>query len=316
MLIMVFGFISMASAWTCVYVSSYHKGYAWSDGIERGLRAELKGHCDLIQFDMDTKRNKDEPYKIKKAREIAKEIKDIRPDVLITSDDNAARYLVSRYFSSGELPVVFCGINWTVKEYGFPAGYVTGMVEVTAIRPLLDWARKLTKPGARGVYIGTDALSEIKDYKFLAKVASEMGLTIDRVIVNDQQAWMSAFEQSNEADFIILGASSGINGWDEKILLPFVKEHADKLILTSYSEMMPFAMIGFVKIPEEQGEWAAKTAIAIQNGVPIQRIPVIGNRKWEVFENTSLLKLSGIKITEALQARAKKYRQGLLDGSQ
>ena len=311
MLIMAFAFISVASAWTCVYVSSYHKGYAWSDGIERGLRAGLKGHCDLIQFDMDTKRNSSELYKTEKAGDLARGIMKIKPDVLITSDDNAARYLITRYFSGGELPVVFCGINWTVKEYGFPVSNVTGMVEVTAIRPLLDWASKLTKPGARGVYIGTDALSEIKDYKFLAKVATEMGLTIDRVIVNDQQAWMSAFEQSNEADFIILGTSSGINGWDEKILLPFVREHADKLILTSYSEMMPFAMIGFVKIPEEQGEWAAKTAIAIYNGLPIQRIPIIANRKWEVFENTSMLKLSDIKITEALQARAKKYRRGL-----
>ena len=292
-------------------MSSYHKGYAWSDGIERGLRAELNGHCDIIQFDMDTRRNKDELYKIQKAQEIAKEIKRIMPDVIITSDDNAARYLIAPYFSGGKLPVVFCGINWTVGEYGFPASNVTGMVEVTAVRPLLEWASKLTESGIRGVYIGTDALSEIKDFKFLAKEATGMGLTIDRVVVENQQEWMSAFEQANEADFIILGTSSGIEGWDEEALLPFVREHVDKLILTSYLEMMPFAMVGFVKIPEEQGEWAAKTAIAIHQGVPIQRIPIIANRKWEVYENASLLKLSDIKITKALGARAKKYRQGL-----
>ena len=91
----------MARAWTCVYVSSYHKGYDWSDGVERGLRSELEGKCELTQFDMDTKRNKDEAYKVKKAREIAKEIKKIRPDVLITSDDNAAKYLVVPYFKGG-----------------------------------------------------------------------------------------------------------------------------------------------------------------------------------------------------------------------
>ena len=301
----------MASAWTCVYVSSYHKGYAWSDGIERGLRAELNGRCDIIQFDMDTRRNKDELYKIQKTQEIAKEIKRIKPDVVITSDDNAARYLIAPYFSGSKLPVVFCGINWTVGEYGFPTSNVTGMVEVTAVKPLLEWASKLTASGIRGVYIGTDALSEIKDYKFLAKEATGMGLTIDRVVVENQQEWMSAFEQANEADFIILGTSPGIEGWDEETLLPFVREHVDKLILTSYREMMPFAMVGFVKIPEEQGEWAAKTAIAIHEGVPVQRIPIIANRKWEVYQNTSLLKLSGIKITKALGARAKKYRQGL-----
>ena len=316
MLIMVFGFISMASAWTCVYVSSYHKGYAWSDGVERGLRAELKGHCDLIQFDMDTKRNKDEPYKIKKAREIAKEIKKVKPDVLITSDDNAAKYLVVPYFRDGKIPVVFSGINWTVKEYGFPASNVTGMIEVAPVRQMLEWAHRLTKPGARGVYIGANTLTEKKDYKYYAKAAVDLNIVIEPMLVDDQQAWKSAFEQTKEADFVILGSPSGIQDWDEIALRPFVRAHANKLILTNYSWMMPLAMLGFVKIPEEQGEWAAKTAIAIHNGVPIQRIPIIANRKWEVFENTTLLKLSGIKITEALQARAKKYRQELLDGSQ
>ena len=34
----------------CLYVSSYHKGYAWSDGVENGLRQTIDGHCELVQF--------------------------------------------------------------------------------------------------------------------------------------------------------------------------------------------------------------------------------------------------------------------------
>ncbi len=310
-LMMTFGLIPLAYAWTCVYVSSYHRGYDWSDGVERGLRAGLRNECDLIQFDMDTKRNRSESYKTSKASEIARKVREIKPDVLITSDDNAARYLVTPYFSGTELPVVFCGINWTVEEYGFPTSNVTGMVEVMALKPMLEWAGRLTDSGTRGVYIGTDAISELKDYRFLAKAANDLGLTIDRVVVDSQQAWMSAFEQANEVDFIILGTSSSIEDWDEKTVLKFVKQHADKLILTSYRKMMPLAMIGFVKIPEEQGEWAAKTAIAIHEGMPINRIPIIANRKWEVYENLLLLKLSGIKLPDVLRSRAKKFKQGL-----
>ncbi|MFM1892820.1 MAG: hypothetical protein RLZ44_1897, partial [Pseudomonadota bacterium] len=46
------------AAWSarCLYISSYHQGYAWSDGVERGLRQGLEGQCELRQFDMDTKR--------------------------------------------------------------------------------------------------------------------------------------------------------------------------------------------------------------------------------------------------------------------
>ena len=309
-LAMAFALVSSSSAWTCVYVSSYHKGYAWSDGVERGLRAGLEGTCELTQFSMDTKRHKDEEYVSKKAREIAIEIKKLKPDVLITSDDNAARYLVVPYFKGVDLPVVFSGINWTVDEYGFPASNVTGMVEVAPVKPMLEWAYRLTESGSRGLYIGADTLTERKNSKRLTKVAAEMGIILESSLVDSQQHWQSAFGEAQEVDFIVLGSYSGIKDWDEKSVTQYVMQHADKLVLTNHRWMMPFAMLGFVKIPEEQGEWAAKTAIAIHNGVPVQRIPIIANRKWEVYVNVSLLKLSGNTISKPLQARAKKYTQG------
>ena len=302
---------SIASAWTCVYVSSYHKGYAWSDALELGLRKELDGKCDLIQIDMDTKRNKSELYKIRKSREVANEIIKIKPDVLITSDDNAARYLVVPYFKGGKLPVVFSGINWTVEEYGFPAANVTGMVEVAPIRPMLMWAQRLTEQGTRGFYLGSDTLTEVKDLKHLVKVADDLNISISSALVNDREAWQSAFKEAEEADFIILGSTAGINDWDEKEIMSFVRENAQKLILTNHDWMLPFSMLGFVKIPQEQGEWAAKTAIAIHEGIPIQRIPIVANRKWEIYENTLLMRLAGVKNSDVLRARTKKYIKGL-----
>ena len=311
MLILLFGSTSMASAWTCVYVSSYHKGYAWSDGVERGLRAELDGQCNLIQFDLDTKRNKSESYKIRKSREVAKEIRKIKPDVLITSDDNAAKYLVVPYFKGGKLPVVFSGINWTVEEYGFPAANVTGMVEVAPIRPMLMWAQRLTGRGSRGFYLGANTLTETKNLKQLVKVAEDLGINISSALVDTNEAWQSAFKESGNADFIILGSTAGIDDWDEKTIVSFVTENAAKLILTNDDWMLPFSMLGFVKIPQEQGQWAAKTAIAIHQGTPIQRIPVVANRKWDIYENTTLMRIAGFKNSEILRARAKKFRQGL-----
>jgi len=310
-LVLMAGFCSIASAWTCVYVSSYHKGYAWSDAVERGLRKELDGKCDLIQIDMDTKRNKSELYKIRKSREVAIEIKKIKPDVLITSDDNAARYLIVPYFKGSNLPVVFSGINWTVEEYGFPAPNVTGMVEVAPVKPMLKWAQRLTGRGARGFYLGSDTLTEAKNLKHLVRIADDLNISISSALVDDTEAWQSAFKEAEGADFIILGSSAGINDWDEKSVITFVREQADKLILTNDDWMLPFSMLGFVKIPQEQGEWAAKTAIAIHQGVPIQRIPIVANRKWEIYENTLLMKLAGIKNSDVLRARTKKYIQGL-----
>ena len=310
-LIMVFGCNSLVYAWTCVYVSSYHKGYAWSDAVERGLRAELDGQCDLIQFDMDSKGNKSELYKIRKSREVAKEMRKIKPDILISSDDNAAWYLVVPYFEGGSLPVVFSGINWTVEGYGIPAPNVTGMVEIGPVRPMLMWTQRLTGRGTRGLYLGSDALTEAKNLKQLVKVADDLNISISRALIDNTAAWQSAFREAEDTDFIILGSSAAINDWDEKTIISFVREYADKLIVTNDDWMLPFSMPGFVKIPQEQGEWAAKTAIAFHEGMPIQRIPIVANRKWEIYEHTLLMKLADVKNFDTLHARTKKYQQGL-----
>ena len=308
-LIMAFCTMPVATAWTCVYVSSYHKGYTWSDGVERGLRSALQGQCNIVQFDMDSKRNRSEPYIKQKAQEIAAEITRIKPDVLIVSDDNAAKYLAVPYFNGGELPVVFCGINWTVDEYNFSPANVTGMVEVAPVRPLLHWAKKLKK-GASGRYIGAKTLTAEKNIAHVEKVAVKLGIKLESVLVDNQVEWRNAFDKTDGVDFIYIGSSAGISDWDEQTNSQFIRQHVDKLLLTNHDWMMPIAMLGFVKIPEEHGVWAGKTALAIHQGLSIDRIPVISNREWEIYENPSLLNITEISLPKALRAKAKKYNQG------
>ena len=122
-----------AEAARCVYISSYHKGYAWSDGVERGLLKTLDGHCEITRFDMDSKRNKDEASIQQAALEAKALIDATQPDVVIASDDNASKYLIVPYYKDAEIPFVFCGVNWTVEQYGYPFSNVTGMIEVAAI---------------------------------------------------------------------------------------------------------------------------------------------------------------------------------------
>jgi hypothetical protein len=48
-----------ALAAKCLYISSYHRGYAWSDGVEKGVRSVLDGRCEIQQFDRDANRKCD-----------------------------------------------------------------------------------------------------------------------------------------------------------------------------------------------------------------------------------------------------------------
>ena len=64
----------------CLFVSSYHQGYAWSDGVELGLRRTLEDKCVLRQFDMDTKRHK-EIDQIEAAAQEAKQLIETWPKI-------------------------------------------------------------------------------------------------------------------------------------------------------------------------------------------------------------------------------------------
>jgi hypothetical protein len=52
----------VAAAATCLYVSSYHAGYAGNDAIEAGMASAIHGQCDLHTFYMDTKRHTDPAF--------------------------------------------------------------------------------------------------------------------------------------------------------------------------------------------------------------------------------------------------------------
>ncbi|MCG8014662.1 MAG: ABC transporter substrate-binding protein [Candidatus Thiodiazotropha sp. 'RUGA'] len=292
----------------CLYISSYHQGYAWSDGVERGLRKSIGDQCELKQIDMDTKRHKDEAYKQQAAKDARDLILSWKPDVVITADDNAAKYVIKPYFKDHQIPFVFCGINWNVDAYGFPYSNTTGMVEVAPIDVLFNKARSIRIGAERAVYLGADTLTEKKNAARFEGMAENIGLLLDRRLVSTTAEWLAAYEEAQEYDFVIIGSNSGINDWDETEVVDRLKRTTHSLSLTTHNWMMPYSVLGFTKIPEEHGEWAAKAALAILDGVAPTDIPIVSNRKWEIWVNHSILMVSGLKLPDPLVRKAKKIQ--------
>lgn len=291
----------------CLFVSSYHHGYAWSDGVERGLRDTLAGKCEVRQFDMDTKRRKSEPEQ-KAAALAAKElIESWQPDVVIIADDNAARHLVVPYYRDADLPIVFCGINWTVQEYGFPYRNVTGMIEVAPVQAMVDEARALVPGAQRTLYLGAATKTEHKNAERLRRAAEKSGLVFDEALAPTLDEWVAAYRRGQEYDFVIMGSNAGINDWDEAAAIRAITPITRRLSVTSHEWMMPVSMLGMTKIPEEQGEWAASVALQVLAGTEPGSIPIIANRKWDLFLNQGLLDTAGIELPERLQAKGKVY---------
>lgn len=295
----------------CLYVSSYHQGYAWSDGIERGLRRSLTDECTLVQLDMNTKRQKTAENKILAGQKAYDLVKSLQPDVVITSDDNAAKYFIVPYLLGSEIQVVFSGINWTVEEYGFPTANVTGIVEVAPVKPMLLQGLKATgKPqnsSTKIVYLGANTLSEVKDYNRFNAVAKTLDLNVDTLLADDFDTWKAGFEVAQEYDLIIMGNNSGIENWNTKDAVATVERLNTTLSMTNLEWMMPYSAIGYTKIPEEHGDWAAASAVAILSGVKAADIPLVTNRRWDTWINKQLLNMSNIDISDSILQSAKNY---------
>ncbi len=308
-LLIIVGFMRPVSAVQpkCLYVSSYHQGYAWSDGVERGLRQTLDGRCELRQFDMDTKRKKsiyDKRQASNQAREI---IESWRPDVVITSDDNAAKFLILPYYKDNDMPFVFSGINWSIKEYKLPFSNTTGIIEVAPIEPMLARAAKISG-GVRAVYLGAKTLTEEKNFTRVRGAADTLGFDITAVLVSTMQQWIDAYRNESHIDFVIMGSSSGIDDWDETVVVNAIQDIPSKLTVTNHVWMMPFTMLGYTKVPEEHGDWAGKAALAILSGTRPNQIPVATNRKWDLWVNDVLITSSNVELERSLYRKAKKYK--------
>jgi hypothetical protein len=163
----------------------------------------LDGRCEIQQFDMDAKRYKEPQILEPKALEAKALIESWRPDVVITADDDAAQYRVMPFYKNHTIPFVFCGINWTTEEYGFPYRNTPGMVEEAPIEPLFDNVEALRPNHDRGFYLGANTSTEHKNLQRVQEVAKRRGIRLDHSRVDTTKTWLAEFRAAQhwEADF-------------------------------------------------------------------------------------------------------------------
>jgi ABC-type uncharacterized transport system substrate-binding protein len=286
-----------------LWVDSYHKGYVWSDEIGRSIQETLKGRgVEFVEIHMDTKRNRSEDFKREAGLKVKMLIDEIKPDVVIASDDNATKYVIVPYFMESKLPFVFCGINWDASRYGFPTSNVTGMVEVVLVKEIVEELQKHAK-GKRIGFLGFDSITDRKEAEFFR---SEIDHDINAVFIKTFEEWQREFVRlQGEVDCLritlnVLGATD----WDVEKARKFIMKNTKIPTGAATFPMAPYALVTFTKVPSEQGEWAAETALKILEGTSPAQIPLVKNKKTRVYLNMPLAKKMGVKFSIDLIDRA------------
>ena len=277
-----------------LFIDSYHEGYAWSDGITRGVQSTLEGTgVNLKVIRMDTKRNTSDDFKKAAALKAKAEIEAFKPDVVIAADDNASKFLIEPYFKNAELPFVFCGVNWDATVYGYPYSNTTGMVEVTPIPQIIDQL----KPYARGSRLGFIAPDLLTAKKEAANYKSVFGYDVTTYYAKDLEDWKKGFlELQNQVDMMIVASDGGL--YDDKAdeLRAFVEANTRIPTGAAYDFMAPLTLIAYGNVAEEQGAWSAQSALKILDGTPPSDIPIVKNKEGTLIINAKIAKSLRVSI--------------------
>ncbi len=272
------------------YLNSYHQGYASSDDAMAAIREILgrEGVALQVEF-MDAKHHPADADLRHRADEVMASLRRFRPNLLIASDDDAVKYVLAPYYRDGPIPAVFCGVNWSAKQYGLPTANVTGMLEVVPIEETLRQVQQLRPSTRRLCVLSENSTSERSNRQLLDPKYKALGLNPQYVLVDNFEEWKRAFVAAQrDSDVVYLSTNGGISGWDAATATEWVRSNIRKPVVTCDDFMMPYAVFGLTKVAREQGEWAANAALAILHGKRPADIPMVANQQTRCFLNPTL----------------------------
>ncbi len=278
-----------------LWVDSYHGEYPWSEGIGRGIRQVLvDSGVELHTLHMDTKRHDSIEFGKEAGRRARAAVEEFKPDVVIATDDNAQKYLVVPYLKDTDLPVVFSGVNWDASMYGYPCKNVTGMVEVDPMDEMMNLFKGHAKGGRIG-YLSGDVETERKivDYYNKTFFNGWMKVYLVKTFQDFQREFLRA---QSETDMLFFFNYTGIEPWDPVAAEEFLARNTRIPTGSPNPFMAPFVMFVAAKLPEEQGSYAAQTALKILDGTPPADIPVTVNKQSKVTVNLKMAKAAGMVL--------------------
>ena len=278
-----------------LYINSYHKGYKPSDAITKGIIDNLPGkEFDLEVLYIDSKRQTSDEYLFEKIDSIRRFISYYKPQVLIVSDDYAVKYLVKPFYDKSDMPIVFCGVNWSAEQYNLSMSHITGMLEVLPLREVLVFIN-MYYPGAKKLTVlSENSLSEKNNIRLLDTLYINAGFKTSYLLAEDFDNWKRMFLKANEeSDIIYLTTNGAIKGWNDLEAQKFIEANIKKPLFTCDDFMMPYCVFGFTKVPIEQGIYAAETAKKILKGLSPSHIPLERNKQTETWFNPKLAQIIG-----------------------
>ncbi len=270
-----------------VIVHSYHESVSGVITKNENLLPILSKNnilYDIIY--LDTRRVQDEAKRLEISNNAYNKILEIRPDLVITFDDNAMKYLVKPYLKNSDIPIIFGGIDWDASVYELPYKNTTGIVSVDLVEPLIQHLGSLNS-GDQVAWLGYEDLTSRKTIKAYKDI---LGLNIDHYYVMSNSEFKSQFLKiQNEYDILLIsGSVTNIPDWDILSIKEFINNNIKIPTGTVNREVFDLSVILITKSKYELGNWIGNTAVQILQGVDVSDIDITHTMEANLYLNFEL----------------------------
>lgn len=288
-------------------VHSYHPEYEWVAAINRGLQmAILPSDAWVETCYMDTKRRTDKGQMEQAGKEAMELIDEWQPDVVITVDDDAQRYVGSILAGREKPAVVFCGVNAEPEKYGYPASNVTGVLERLHFNESLAFLKSICPNAQRTVVLTDHSSTSFAVIDYIKSLPVGVMDVVDFVTPETFGQWQDAvLRYSEEVDAISVyvyhtvkrDAESEVS-MPAREVMAWTAEHCPVPILGFLVfSVDDGSLCGVLESAVEQGQLAGEMAVAILHGTRPDELPIVTGTRGQKMLNMKMASKLGIEVS-------------------
>ena len=288
---------------------SYHKGYAWSDGISQGIEDTLFPYQDieLSTIYMDTKRITTKQYLDKLALLYKEKFSQRAFDLIIVSDNNAFDFAIKHKESLFKnIPILFCGINNFNQKYFYENNLqkeMTGILEdvdlaknfelITKLHPKMKKLLILNDTSKTGLALKKDLQPIIQNYTPQLEIEY-----IDNMNINEIEKKVSLLDSNTIILFLLFSKDKEGQYFTYKKGFRKIKENATVPIYGVWDFYLHYGLVGgLLTSSVAQGESVSQMATDILiNNKLITDIPIVTKSPNKYIFNFNEIEKYDIKI--------------------
>ncbi|MBU0970539.1 MAG: SpoIIE family protein phosphatase [Proteobacteria bacterium] len=265
-------------------LNSYSKGYAWTDNVVRGVEdVLLKGEDIILKVEyMDTKVSNTDLYYLLLNELYATKYSGRKPDVIISSDDDALKFLQTyREDLFPGVPVVFCGVN------NFTPAKLEGFSRYTGVNEAADFNTNLSllltlHPKTTKMYVINDQMTTAG---FLKKEFADAARDyegrlqfeyLDNISMADLISKLSVLPGDSLVFYLSFFKDNTGKTYTPEEAIPLISRSSSVPVYGAVDYMLGLGIVGgMLKSSYFQGETAANLAMKILGGQDVTSIPVV-----------------------------------------